>query len=263
MVSGPSPSGGRRSAWSISSTVEELAQRVRQRLLGLRRGVADEAVGGEDGQPLVLQRDQAHEHVAVLALAADLLGVDARGLVAVVAVGDEQLGRLQGAPGRPRSPRGRVTRPSRLTVPSSSVCSPNGSAALQDGGGGAGGVVVEAEDGGEVRLRRAGEPEPVLLGARVRALVRADAPGAVVLDAHAREDAVAGERAAVGAGVVLGQRPQRGLVVAHDGALLLPALEDRSPPRRRCPAPARPRAGRRARRCRASARPAVGAARGR
>ena len=62
--------------------------------------------------------------------------------------------------------------------------------------------------------------QAVLLGARVRALVRADAPGAVVLDAHAREDAVAGERAAVGPGVVLGERPQRGLVVADDRALV-------------------------------------------
>ena len=96
MVSGPSPSGGRRSALADLLDVEERAQRVRQRLLGLGRGVADEAVGGEDRESLVLQGDQAHEHVAVLALAADLLGVDARGLVAVVAVGDEQLGRLQG-----------------------------------------------------------------------------------------------------------------------------------------------------------------------
>ena len=54
---------------------------------------------------------------------------------------------------------------------------------------GAGRVVVEAEDGGEVGARRARQPQPVLLRARVRALVRADAAGAVVLDAHAREEA--------------------------------------------------------------------------
>ena len=46
---------------------------------------------GKIVQARVLQRDQAHEHVAVAALAADLLGVHARGLVAVVAVGDQQL----------------------------------------------------------------------------------------------------------------------------------------------------------------------------
>ena len=89
----------------------------------------DEAVGGEDGQPWSCERDEAHEHVAVLALAADLLGVDARGLVAVVAVGDEQLGGLQR--GRKASiAAGSATRHRRLTVPSASVSSPNGSAAL-------------------------------------------------------------------------------------------------------------------------------------
>ena len=78
-----------------------------QRLLGLRRRAADEAVGREDRQARVLQRDEAHEHVAVRALAADLLGVHARGLVAVVAVGDQQLGGGERRAGRPRSPPGR------------------------------------------------------------------------------------------------------------------------------------------------------------
>src|SRR5919199_703262 len=71
--------------------VEGLAQRAGEGLLRLRRRVADEAVGGEDGQARILERNQAHEDVAVGALAADLLRVDAGGLVAVVAVGDEQL----------------------------------------------------------------------------------------------------------------------------------------------------------------------------
>ncbi len=52
-------------------------------------------MGREHGQALVLQGDEAHQHVAVSAFAADLLGVDARGLVAVVAVGDQQLGAAQ------------------------------------------------------------------------------------------------------------------------------------------------------------------------
>ena len=52
----------------------------------------DQAMGREDGQAFVLQGDEAHQHVAVVALAADLVGVDARGLVAMVAVGDQQLG---------------------------------------------------------------------------------------------------------------------------------------------------------------------------
>ena len=52
----------------------------------------EQAVGGEDEQARVGERAEQHQHVAVLALAADLLGVHARGLVAVVAVGDQQLG---------------------------------------------------------------------------------------------------------------------------------------------------------------------------
>ena len=56
--------------------------------------VAQQAVGGEHGEPGILERDQAHQDVPVRALAADLLGVHAGGLVAVVAVGDQQLGGL-------------------------------------------------------------------------------------------------------------------------------------------------------------------------
>ena len=47
---------------------------------------------GKTRQAGVLERDEAHEDVAVLALAADLLGVRLHRLVAVVAVGDQQLG---------------------------------------------------------------------------------------------------------------------------------------------------------------------------
>src|SRR3954463_4869967 len=72
--------------------VEVLAQRAGERLLRLGGRLADQPVRREDGEARILERDEAHQHVAVLALAADLVGVDARGLVAVVAVGDEQLG---------------------------------------------------------------------------------------------------------------------------------------------------------------------------
>ncbi len=51
----------------------------------------------EDREPGILERDEAHEDVAVLALAADLLGVGLHRLVAVVAVGDQQLGLGGGA----------------------------------------------------------------------------------------------------------------------------------------------------------------------
>ena len=72
--------------------------------------------------------------------------------------------------------------------------------------------------------RRAREPQPVLLRAGMGALVRADPARAVVLDAHAREQPVAGAAAAVGARVVLLERPQRGLGVLDDDALGAPAV---------------------------------------
>ena len=56
---------------------------------------AQEPVGGEDRQAGVFERHQAHQHVAVRSLAADLVGVDASGLVAVVAVGDQELGGVE------------------------------------------------------------------------------------------------------------------------------------------------------------------------
>ncbi len=71
------------------------ADRVGQRLLRGRRRVLDQAVGGEDRQAGILERDEAHEHPAGLGRSR-LLGVHARGLVAVVAVGDQQLGRRDG-----------------------------------------------------------------------------------------------------------------------------------------------------------------------
>ena len=74
-------------------------------------------------------------------------------------------------------------------------------------------------------MRGAGEPQPVLLRAGVRALVRPDAAGAVVLDRHAREEPVAGAAPAVGAGVVLLERPQRRVVVAGEDPVALPLLE--------------------------------------
>ena len=57
------------------------------------------------------------------------------------------------------------------------------------------------------------------------ALVRAHTPGGAGLDAHAAEEAAAGARDAVGPGVVLHVGPDRGLLVAPEYAVALPALE--------------------------------------
>ena len=76
--------------------LEVLAERGREcLLLGGIAEVGEEAVVAEDGEARVLERDERHQRVAVLALAADLVGVGARGLVAVVAVRDEELGSVE------------------------------------------------------------------------------------------------------------------------------------------------------------------------
>ena len=126
---------------------------------------------------------------------------------------------------------GSVTRQRRLRVPSASVTSPKGSSCVgrcfERAPGGQLRVGVQREDRREVGLRGAREAQAVGLRAGVRALVRADRAGAVVLDAHAGEEAVAREAAAVGGGVVLDERPDRGLVVVDDRALGAPLVEER------------------------------------
>ncbi len=76
-------------------------------------------------------------------------------------------------------------------------------------------------------MRRAREPQAVLTRARMRALVRPDPAGTVVLDAHAREQPVARAAAPVGPGVVLLERPQGGLAVLDDDSLLAPLPQQR------------------------------------
>ena len=72
------------------SRLRDVADRDLLRAVVLQ--AAEQAVRGEDEQARVLERHEQHEHVAVVALAADLLRVHARGLVAVVAVRDQELG---------------------------------------------------------------------------------------------------------------------------------------------------------------------------
>ena len=234
---------------------DRLAQRDAPRVVE----AGQQAVGGEDRQAGIAERHEAHQHVAVRALAADLLGVRARGLVAVVAVGDQQLGGRQRLPHR--RDRARVAdapEPMRGAVVVGQLAERGVRQLRRERRPGV--AVVEREDRGEVRPRRAREPQPVLLRAGVRALVRADPPGAVVLDAHAGEHAVARAAASVRAGVVLLERPQRRLRVGDDDALrrarrAASRRRGRTGRRRRGPA-----GGRSRRRCRASARAARRAA---
>src|SRR5919108_357633 len=65
--------------------LEVASDRRRERLVLVGSEAAHEPVGGKHGEAPVLECDQAHQDVPVRALAADLLGVHARRLVAVVA----------------------------------------------------------------------------------------------------------------------------------------------------------------------------------
>ena len=198
-------------------------------LLAVLLQAREQAVGGEDGEAGVGERAEEHQDVAVFALAAHLLGVHPRRLVAMVAVGDQQLG--PGEPVDEASDRGGVGDPPERVAGALVVgCGGEGltdAQLVQRRPHGAIGVREQAEDGGEIRARRARETEAILLRPRVGALVRPDASRAVVLHAHAREEARPREVAAVGARVVLAQGPDRGLILAHQHPALPPRCHGR------------------------------------
>ena len=170
-------------ASATSVDVEALAQAVAEQLLALRvvGEAGEQPVGGEDGEAGVVEAGQRHQRVVVRALAADLVAVGAGGLVAMVAVGDQQLGAGEalvdgGVDGRVADPPDAVDR---------AVLVGHLAPGLARGGrldqrpGVLGG---QREDRREVEPGGARQVEPVLLRARQRALVRADLAGPVVLD---------------------------------------------------------------------------------
>ncbi len=195
-----------------------LAQRGGQRLLlGGVAEVGEEPVVAEDGEAGVFERDERHQRVAVLAVAADLVGVGARGLVAVVAVGDQEL-------------RSRVSSAVNGRDDLRVVNAPD----AVDGAVGVGGLaprlalgsrfevgpgvaLVEGEDRREVVAGRLGQAQAVLLRAGLGALVRADQAGAVVGDSHPAEKAAPRVPRAVGPVVLLLERPERFVAVAPRG----------------------------------------------
>ena len=193
-------------------------------LLGGVAEVGEEAVIAEDGEAWVLERDEGHQRVAVLAFAADLIGVRARGLVAVVAVRDQELGRFELCSdgldhGGVRDTPDAVNRPV-------------GVGGLTPGRafGGAGKVgpgisLVEGEDGGEVVSSRLRQAQPVLLRPRLSALVRPDLAGPVVGDPDTAEEAPAGVPRAVWSLVLLLERPERFLAVGGEDAFERPVLQ--------------------------------------
>ena len=117
------------------------------------------------------------------------------GLVAVVAVGDEDRLRRPSGPGRRCASPGRSTGQSRLRTPRWSVASSGvrsrmpASTARRTSSVGVG---VEAEDRAQVVPGRLEEREPVGLRARERLLVRVDLPLAERLEPDPGEEALAG-----------------------------------------------------------------------
>ena len=162
------------------------------------------------------------------AFPADLVCVGPGRLVAVVAIGDQQLG----------AGGGLLNGGDRLAVgdpPDAMMCAvvvrhlaPGLLSGERDERvpRGACRVGVEGEDRREVGLRRAREAQPVLLRAGVRALVGPDPPGAVLLHPHpAEEPASLTPVPAARHVVLLRQGPHGGLGILDHGALSLPAGE--------------------------------------
>ena len=233
--------------------LEIAPQRVGERLVLVGAQAADEPMGGKHGQTRILERDQAHEHVPVRPLAADLLGVDARGLIAVVAVGDQQLGAgehvLHGGD------RGGVVDTAQAVDGAVVVgrLRPHivAAGAAQRGRDGARGIGEQGEDGGEVGLGGAGEPQPILAWdrdecARGGGSARRRTPPRV--RARTRRCACAsGRRVPRSPGRGSTARAARRVPPRHRGA-----SPEQPRPRGRS-GPRRPGAGRCAPRCRASA----------
>ena len=167
-------------------------------------------MGGEDGEAGILERDQRHQHVVGAFAAADLALVGERGLVAMVAVGDQQfaVGEL----------RANCLVHARVGDPPDAVGGALGVGDLVPGvlerrADVAPGVPgMEGEDRGEVVLGGAGELETILLRAGLGALVGSD-PIPVGSEPNPGEEPAAAEAAAVRGVVVLLQRPDRRLGV--------------------------------------------------
>src|SRR5579872_1383772 len=157
-----------------------------------------EPVRGEDRQPLLLRRHE-HDHHPRARLAA-VLGVERqRGLVAVVAVGDQQLrvrevGELGAAP-EAVAVAGEVGLTLRDRDPR---------------------PVVEQEDRLQLRPRRAQQAQAPFLRPRVRPLVRQHDPPLVRLEPQRDDEAVPLAHDAVRADVRLRERPRGRLRLADD-----------------------------------------------
>ena len=181
-------------------------------------------MGPEDRQAGIVERDEAHERVSMRPLTADLVRVDAGCLVAVMAVGDQQLG--VGEAGRHRLVDGRLrdspdTMDGALRVGhlAPRIAPDVGLDVTPDVAG------MQREDRREVVARRPRQAQAVLLGAGLGALVGSHEARAVVGDPDPDEEAVSRLAPAIGGRVLLRQRPDCRLAVGGENAVERPGLE--------------------------------------
>ena len=205
--------------------LEVLADRVAKRALGIGLAqVREQSVVAEHGQPWIGERDERHQRVAVRAVAADRVSVGARGLVAVMPVGDQQLrlGQLGGdgpvgvgVVDPPDPVRGAlVVGHLAPRLPSCVALDVAPRIAL-----------VQREDRRHVVAGRLRQPEAVLLRPRLGALVRSHEAWSVGRHPDPAQQSAADRAGPVGGVVLLGQRPERRLAVGAEDALQPPRLE--------------------------------------
>src|SRR6201999_2041952 len=88
----PSAPAGSSSERGTSVTSKSSSSPARRRSGRVGGEAGEQAMGGEDGEAGIVESGERHQRVVLRALAADLVAVGAGGLVAVVAVGDQELG---------------------------------------------------------------------------------------------------------------------------------------------------------------------------
>jgi len=204
----------RRQRLHLERPAETLVERPRQR-------APHEAVRGEDHHALLLHVCQVGEDVLRGLVPALLVAVLERGLVAVMAVGDDDgLGRERCFDARDR---GGIRHPPEL-VPAVHVDDrlaerPDELAHRLAR------ARVEAEDRAQVGGRGEQDREAVGLGAGERALVRADDARAELLEPEPAEEAVAPAARAVGQAEALGVEVDRRRRVAHEEPARHPLAE--------------------------------------
>src|SRR5262249_2011123 len=155
--------------------IEELPETRAEGLLPDRvvDQAGDQTVGREDREARILERDECHQHVVGRTALADLALIGPRGSVAMVAARDQQLTGLEFR--SDRIVNGRVV-DTPHAMGGAVVVGHLPPEVLERGLEVLPGIAgMEGEDGGEVQASRSRQPQAILSGTRLRALMRPDA----------------------------------------------------------------------------------------